>query len=462
VCYYHPTIPNAAIYCRISKDREGAGLGVDRQEQDCRVQAATLGWDVQAVYIDNDLSAYSGKPRPGYEAMLDAIRSGEIGGVIAWHTDRLHRSPRELETFIDTLRNAGDVPVATVKAGTIDLATPAGRAVARTLGAWARYESEHKSERIRRKHLQLAQSGEWSGGGNRAYGYTSDGKSIVPEEAAIIREAAERVLAGESLTSVAADLRLRGIQTSTGIAWRQSQLGRMLRTAHLSGQREHLGEIVAVGTWPAILTPAQTTRFRRMNTKGPGAPPRTLLSGILVCGRCGHRLLAKHTGGGYRAYTCIPGKERGGCGLSVTEKPLDALISAAVIEALSTPLLGQLLRAGGHGDADAADYAAIEQARAALVEVGQARADAKVSTVAWMSAVAPLEAKIEAAERRIAGRHRHSALSDLGDISARWPNLPVDRRRAIIAAVVERISIAPASTRGQHFHDERVSIVWRV
>lgn len=34
----------AAIYCRISDDREGAGLGVARQDVDCREQADRLGW----------------------------------------------------------------------------------------------------------------------------------------------------------------------------------------------------------------------------------------------------------------------------------------------------------------------------------------------------------------------------------------------------------------------------------
>jgi DNA invertase Pin-like site-specific DNA recombinase len=75
--------------------------------------------------------------------------------VIAWHTDRLHRSSRELEEFIDICEGAG-VAVETVKAGPVDFSTPAGRAVARTLGAWARYESEHKAERIRRKALEVA------------------------------------------------------------------------------------------------------------------------------------------------------------------------------------------------------------------------------------------------------------------------------------------------------------------
>jgi hypothetical protein len=58
----------AAIYCRISDDREGAGLGVARQEADCRERAERLGWVVAGLYVDNDLSAYSGRVRPEYDA----------------------------------------------------------------------------------------------------------------------------------------------------------------------------------------------------------------------------------------------------------------------------------------------------------------------------------------------------------------------------------------------------------
>src|SRR6476620_10311593 len=89
----------AAIYARISSDREGAGLGVQAQEQDCREQADNLGWRVVAIYTDNDISAYSGKPRPGYRSMLAAIEQGQVDAVIAWHTDRLHRSVTELEEY---------------------------------------------------------------------------------------------------------------------------------------------------------------------------------------------------------------------------------------------------------------------------------------------------------------------------------------------------------------------------
>jgi site-specific DNA recombinase len=41
----------------MSKDRAGAGLGVDRQRRDCVDLADRLGWHVVGHHSDNDLSA---------------------------------------------------------------------------------------------------------------------------------------------------------------------------------------------------------------------------------------------------------------------------------------------------------------------------------------------------------------------------------------------------------------------
>src|SRR5436853_52874 len=65
-----------AIYCRISQDRGGTELGVDRQEALCRKLAEDKGWTVAEVYVDNDLSAYSGRRRPRYEQMLTDVEAG--------------------------------------------------------------------------------------------------------------------------------------------------------------------------------------------------------------------------------------------------------------------------------------------------------------------------------------------------------------------------------------------------
>jgi site-specific DNA recombinase len=166
----------ALIYSRISKDRAGAGLGVDRQRQDCEELAERLGWTVVDDYSDNDLSAYSGKPRPGYKALLADLEAGRADAVLVWHTDRLHRRPVELEHYIAVCEPRGIV-TQTVKAGDLDLATPSGRMVARMLGSAARYEVEHMIERQQAAKLQAANAGRWKGG-RRAFGYEADGVTV--------------------------------------------------------------------------------------------------------------------------------------------------------------------------------------------------------------------------------------------------------------------------------------------
>ena len=72
----NPTV--AGIYCRISQDRTGEGLGVERQEADCRQLAERLGWQVAGVYTDNDVSAFSKKPRKAFLRLLDDLKNGTI------------------------------------------------------------------------------------------------------------------------------------------------------------------------------------------------------------------------------------------------------------------------------------------------------------------------------------------------------------------------------------------------
>jgi DNA invertase Pin-like site-specific DNA recombinase len=94
-------ITAAAIYARISSDQDGTALGVARQLEDCRRLAADLGWPVADEYVDNDISAYSGKRRPEYQRLLVDISEGHRDAVIVYHSDRLTRRPIELEQFLE-------------------------------------------------------------------------------------------------------------------------------------------------------------------------------------------------------------------------------------------------------------------------------------------------------------------------------------------------------------------------
>ncbi|MBI3224190.1 MAG: recombinase family protein [Mycolicibacterium cosmeticum] len=114
----------AAIYLRISSDPTGQ-LGVSRQREDCTALCDERGWK-PLEYVDNDVSATSGKRRPPYEQMLADIRDGCVGAVVAWDLDRLHRRPIELEAFM-ALADEKHLALATVS-GDIDLSTAQGRA----------------------------------------------------------------------------------------------------------------------------------------------------------------------------------------------------------------------------------------------------------------------------------------------------------------------------------------------
>ena len=105
------------MYVRISSDPDGTRLGVERQIADCEARAASLGWRVHDVYVDNDVSAWSGRTRPDYQRLCEDIKAGTVNALVVWHADRLHRHPRELEEFITLIEAAGDFELSTVTAG---------------------------------------------------------------------------------------------------------------------------------------------------------------------------------------------------------------------------------------------------------------------------------------------------------------------------------------------------------
>jgi site-specific DNA recombinase len=465
-------MPNAAaIYARISSDPSGMQLGVTRQIEDCLALATRRGWPVRTQYVDDDRSAYSGKPRPEYRQLLEDIRTGQVDAVVVWQLDRLHRQPRELEEFFDVCDASGVTALATVT-GDVDLSTHDGRFMARILGAMARKESDDKSLRITRKHLELAESGEWAGGGTRPFGYLADRRSINPTEAATVREAVARVLAGDSLRALANDLNERAVPTVSGGPWSTAVLRRLLMSARISGQREHHGRIVGPAKWDAIVTPAETARVRMLFNDPARRLNRTarryLLAGLLRCSLCGATLIARPRGDGTRRYVCAKVPGRPGCGkMAVLAEPIEQLIQEAVLYRLDTPTLAAAMRGEPAADQQAARLSAqLEADLAQLVQLADAYGNVQITFAEYLAARKPIEARLEAGKRAIArGSHLIPVADYVGDSSAlraRWGTLPLSRQRAIVAALLDRATVAPAVRGRNTFDPERITPTWRV
>jgi len=80
---------------------------VARQVAECRAYAETHGHAVAEVYVDNDISAYRGKPQPDYARMCEDLKVGTRDGGITFHLDSLHRNMIELERFIILIEATG-------------------------------------------------------------------------------------------------------------------------------------------------------------------------------------------------------------------------------------------------------------------------------------------------------------------------------------------------------------------
>ena len=453
---------SAVIYCRISRDTEGVGLGVDRQRVDCLDYCKRRGLTVVDVVVDNDVSAYSGKPRRGYRKACNMLEDGTADVLVAWHPDRIHRSPRELEDFVDLVERTG-AQVVTVTAGDLDLATPEGRLMARVVGAVARKESEDKSRRLRRKHDELAAAGKVSGGGPRPFGFDADRIRHRPAEVRQVREAARRVLAGESLYGIAEDWNARPVPTSTGAAWSTTSIKAMLTSPRIAGLRRH-GDtfteavwkpVLDRGTWDAVCS----TLASRSRKRTRAARNYLLTGGLARCGRCGAALVAAPRPYG-RAVACLSG--HGGCnGVSMKADPLEALVVDAVLLALDGVDLGRLSAASSGADVDRTELVQVD---AQLADLADLWAGGELTRAEWTRARGRLRARRDDLAARVADRAAPSPLSAFGDGDAlrrAWPGLSMTQRRTILGAVLESVVVAPAGRAGGRVDLERVDVRWR-
>lgn len=455
------------VYTRISKDRDGDLLGTARQERACRRLAEQRGWAVLDVYVDDDRSAYTGAARPEYERMLGDVAAGRLQAVVAWHPDRLYRRMVELEALVSLLESH-PVEVATVNAGDVDLSTSHGRLQARVAGAVARHESEHKAERLRAKHEELAERGRWSGG-PRPYGYrpVGDGNlEVIPDEADVVRELAARVLAGESLHALCRDLEARKVPTARAARWRPATLSYMLRSPLIAGQRRWHGEGSMQAVWEPIIDAATSARLRAaLDPKRPRGPtPRVnWLAGLLVCGACGLVLRGMRRENGKRRFACPPGPSHGGCGrIEVNADPVEATIAELLFAMVDTPRLGERRQHQTRQRQRHDDPATLEDE---LAELAAMRGRGELTTAEWRAARAPLLARIEAARSAQVGVQQAQLItlyrSNAGGLRAAWKTLDLHQRHAVAAAVIDRVIVKRAVRRGPIFDPGRLQIEWR-
>jgi site-specific DNA recombinase len=502
-----------ALYARISEDPLGLEKGVTRQIDDGRALILSRGWSAAGEFVDNDLSALSGKRRPQYEALMAAVDAGQVDRIVAYQQSRLWRNRKERADAIERLR-ARRVAVICVKGPELDLSSASGRMLAGLLGEFDTHESEVKGERVARAALARAQAGQANGaplyGWRREYETDDRGRvlafrDVVDEEAApVVREIVDRLLAGDGLRALAADLNRRGIPAPQGGQWAHSTVRKLaLRPANVARRmtrttctqecpRGCTGHEVGAAAWPAIVEQDRHDRVVALLTdparhrlavqaiaaRGTDSRRHLLTYGIGECGVCGGVLRAVNRRvrrkvarartpdnpdgvvvDEHPLYVC---DSKAGC-VGRNRERVDELVDAVVAARLMRPDALDLLSPAVDGGDEQA-LAEVRALRQRLDDAAEDYASGLIDREQMRRITASLQPRLAAAESSLRTPTRTPLPPDLQalvgapDVAARWEALPVTAKRALLD-VLCRVVLLP-TRRGAGFRPEDVQIVW--
>src|SRR5580698_4761828 len=222
------------IWIRVSTEDQAQGDSPEHHEERARAYVKSRGWDVKEIY---DLAGQSGKAVMQHaeaKRMMKDIERGHITGLVFSKLARLSRNRRELEDFSDFF-NKHEADLISLSEA-IDTSTAGGRMFFHLLGVFAQWEREEITERVNASVLTRAKLGK-SINGTAPYGYKWKDRKLVlvPEEAAIRREAYELFLQHRRKGVVAKLLNAKGYRTREGSIWRDTTILRILDESSAKG-----------------------------------------------------------------------------------------------------------------------------------------------------------------------------------------------------------------------------------
>jgi DNA invertase Pin-like site-specific DNA recombinase len=268
------------IYARISLDTKVSG-SIDKQTSRLRKVA-----DADAVvYPERSVSGSKVRfaDRPEGSRLLADLRSGDR--VLVTKIDRAARNVRDLLDLVETIEARGASITFVDQA--IDTAGPMGRFLLTLLGAIAELEAGIIAER-RRESLEAFRAEGRHAVGRAPYGLQSvpnpNGRGLVlrphPEEAPVIRQAVEGILAGDSQRKWA-----------PVVGMGEPAFARLLRNERLAGILDNNGDGLRLDPEQALFSLAEWQRLQAHLTRPDKAWSKAEGFGeVLFCSECGDRL----------------------------------------------------------------------------------------------------------------------------------------------------------------------------
>ena len=328
----HDLIP-AALYARVSSDRQDVDLSVAAQLRALRDYAQRNGYLVAREYVDE---AESGRiaDRPQFSRMLDEASKPEapFKEILVWKFSRFTRKREHAVAFKSMLRRRG-VRVVSITEQADD--TPTGKLLEAIIESVDEFYSENLAQEVTRGMREAASRGFWMTT-YAPYGYrrvyVQDGikkrpkLELDPPADAVVRRVFDMVLQGKSILDVTKTLNAEGIPTTNGKKWLKTTIHTMLDNEAYTGTlvwgakaKDGAAPVRVENAHPAIVSKQDFQRARKllasraprkMNPRRASSP--YLLSGLVKCETCDKAMTAAEAKSGrYTYYICHSLLKRG-------------------------------------------------------------------------------------------------------------------------------------------------------
>ena len=314
----------AALYARVSSDRQDVDLSVSAQLRALKDYAGANGYSVAREYVDEAESGLVAD-RPQFREMIEegSQPKAPFDVILVWKFSRFTRKREHAVAFKSMLRRKG-IRVVSITEQAEDNAT--GRLLEGIIESVDEFYSENLAQEVVRGMRESASRGFFLGS-TAPFGYkrvkVNDGAKerptleVDPATAPVVREIFEKSLRGSGLKEICKELNDRGV-TNRGKRWYKGTLHYVLRNEAYTGTavwgRTSKGEktqdpVRVEGAWPALISRElfddvqQAMRERAPKVRRPArVGSRFLLSGLLRCGVCGKPYSAQGAKSGQFAY----------------------------------------------------------------------------------------------------------------------------------------------------------------
>jgi len=440
-----------ALYRRVSTDKQAdEGYSLDVQIEKLQAFAKTLN-NVKEIRVYTD-DGYSGGSldRPGMKQMIQDIEAGIITHVIVVKLDRLSRSQKDTLHLIEDVMIPANVAFISIMES-FHTDTPFGRAMLGILSVFAQLERENIFERTRSGMQKRVEKGYWPGGGRTPYGYDYDSVQgiLVPnDEAELVRHIYDRYLAGVGMQAIADELDLKYERVVYNILTRKSNAGYIVYNGEeYKGLHE---PIISMETYTQAMQLLAARSAAKLVTKTDH-----LLTGFCYCGKCGARM--RYMKWGKAGYKLVCYSQQRSKPYLVRDPNCDVPapyaedVEAGVIQALFTiskEKLADARKSVQSGSVTGVLEEQMKKAEAKLRRLYSLYGDS--GDACLLETIQETKADLERLQRSLSDeqskegvvRCAMSAYQRLEGIQDAWPQMSIQEQRAILASIVDRITIS--------------------